>query len=437
MKALHWIYYAPYQKDIERVLQALRNNFFASKGYRDFMSELEKEHEERYDIKTIHDVTQRYVNVRNHSILGIRHISPYPHYFACLLFTDDELQFFLEAKRPTRKAIELMLAYDSLRTRAFSRLYHSQDEKTNLASRKLLSLEKTSAEDLVEILLQHEDIWLQLHQWACEYLEFRAWSTNVGKALPIPPEILQTKAPTRELIEHILKQSDVWELLRPMISYYTILYKDDLPDELVFIGGVTQPFTRLDLARTQSEESPKQTTPINAFPKRTLETLQPIENTDHTNDQLEAKFIKKETKFNIFIVEKNNQDFERFQAVLSRQPWDITLYQCDNFDMLFSIFYPDPQGTDIHFPPTTSSIIILDMRYIDGTEEVNLMTIKNNIFLQKIPVIAWVNSHSREYLSLPLLHGQNIHLFKAENLQQFLQLFLTRVWFGHRTTDTN
>ena len=53
MKALHWIYYAPYQKDIERVLQALRNNFFASKGYRDFMSELEKEHEERYDIKTI------------------------------------------------------------------------------------------------------------------------------------------------------------------------------------------------------------------------------------------------------------------------------------------------------------------------------------------------------------------------------------------------
>ena len=62
----------------------------------------------------------------------------------------------------------------------------------------------------------------------------------LGKAVPFSREVLKryfgTGKPTRAIAEAVLAQPEVAGTMYRNVGYYTVLYKDEAPSEIVFAG---------------------------------------------------------------------------------------------------------------------------------------------------------------------------------------------------------
>lgn len=61
-----------------------------------------------------------------------------------------------------------------------------------------------------------------------------------GAAIPFSEKVLlqffNTLKPTKEMAEAIFEQGTIWEVVPTGMGYYTILYQNEKPNEIVFAG---------------------------------------------------------------------------------------------------------------------------------------------------------------------------------------------------------
>ncbi len=100
-----WVYYVPYQQDIEKALQDLREQVFRTGQYQRWP-----------DVQgaTIDEVVAESGYSGTHSILDIERVSPLPALQAVSPLSAERLQEVFETDKPTRQMVEDMIEDDEL-----------------------------------------------------------------------------------------------------------------------------------------------------------------------------------------------------------------------------------------------------------------------------------------------------------------------------------
>jgi hypothetical protein len=91
-----WSYFVPYQENIEKALQELRERVFESKQYRG--SEVNP--------KSIDDALSMYEEIGTASILDVTYISEKSEFSSVSPLSNDDLDYFFNTTMPTREMIE-------------------------------------------------------------------------------------------------------------------------------------------------------------------------------------------------------------------------------------------------------------------------------------------------------------------------------------------
>lgn len=279
MGASSWIYYTPYQENLEQAFRALRQHVFETDQYGgifpgEWVVDISGE---EMDISQMQEVTeqedgsllpvsprQAFQTIEEEieemlkrseggtsSILDIRRFSTTSHYYGDVPLPEDVIQHILEEVKPTKAMLETIVSQE----RIWSRLQGDLDlELLNKAeghkgggisgfSEQTLQFfaAQPPKEEIVEMLLSQEDIWIGIHRCLCLIIEQMAILTRYGTAMPFFSEDLVrffgSERPTRAAVEAACKQREIWSHGHVGVGYYAIVYQDDVPHEIVFVGA--------------------------------------------------------------------------------------------------------------------------------------------------------------------------------------------------------
>lgn len=261
MGASSWIYYVPYQEDLEQAFQALRQHVFETNDYNHFWR-LHGQDEGLVDIdgnelfpslsppQTIEEVIQRSQPEGTHSILDVSRLITDSHYFGDVPLPEDVIRGILENERPTKAMVKAIVCEENV----WSHLNGwFKAERIHLArgirgpriycfSEELLQFfaREHSKEELVEALLTRDGFWRGIHPCLRSVLEKMALWTRHGTVMPFSEEVLRSffshEKPNKADAEAAFAQREIWGHMRVGMGYYAVMYQDGVPQEIVFAG---------------------------------------------------------------------------------------------------------------------------------------------------------------------------------------------------------
>jgi hypothetical protein len=240
------------QPNIEQALQMLRQQVFVSGAYNH--SWRLHIHEENEIPQTIEEVVKKSVPEGTHSILDIECVADDSHYSSLTALEMSHLQFLnASPSKPTRDVVEMFLADEdlwlpALRLIEANRDFQREKMKMNPAfdphpfpRKVLLYFEKQrTMEELAETFVTQKEIWEPIHRYVCHMIEKQNLFLKKCKAIPFAKDVLWrcfgTEQPTTEQAKAVFEQQEIWLTMHRWIGYYTILYQDGIPHEIVFAG---------------------------------------------------------------------------------------------------------------------------------------------------------------------------------------------------------
>jgi hypothetical protein len=186
-----------------------------------------------------------------HSILDIRRFSTASRYYGDVPLPEEVIQHILEDVKPTKDMVKTIVSQEQIWSRLMRRL---EVERMSRAkgykgggisgfSEQMLQFfaAQHPKEDLVEMLLSQEEIWVGIHRCLCLLIKQMAILTRYGTAMPFSEEerirFFGREKPTRAEVELAVKQREIWCYIQVGVGYYAILYQDDAPHEIVFVGA--------------------------------------------------------------------------------------------------------------------------------------------------------------------------------------------------------
>lgn len=282
MGASSWLYYVPYQEDIEQALQELRRHIFVTDQYSHWY---EGEWEIKVDIsgeeidtsqmqevaeqedgslipippliffpktleEEIEETVRRTGGQGTHSILDISHVITGSRYYGDVPLPEELIQDIFAWIKPTRAMMETIVAQEQIWSRINGWF---EAERTHIAKRlnghriynfseEMLQFfaAEHSKEEIIETLLVRDDFWLKIHRCLTSVIEKMAIWTRSGRAIPFSTEDLLsffgTEKPSRVEAEAAFEQRDIWHIMRRGTGYYAIIYQSGVPQEIVFAG---------------------------------------------------------------------------------------------------------------------------------------------------------------------------------------------------------
>ena len=280
MGASGWIYYVPYQEDLEQALQELRRHIFVTDQYNHFSerewivdingeeidaSQMQEVIEQEdgslvpvppliFFPKTLEEEMEETVRRTGgqgtHSILDIGHVITDSRYYGDVPLPEEIIQDIFAWVRPTRATLSTITSQEQIWPRVTgwfgaerthidmglkaSRIYNFSDEMLQFFAAE------HSQEEIIEMLLTRDDLWLKIHRCLTSEIERLAMWTRCGKAMPFSAgdflSFFGTEKPSRAEAEAVFEQREIWENMRRSTGYYAIIYQNDVPHEIVFAG---------------------------------------------------------------------------------------------------------------------------------------------------------------------------------------------------------
>lgn len=264
MGASSWIYYTPYQKNLEQAFQALRQHVFETDDYHHFWQMHDyDEYEGLVDIEgkeifpstpppqTIEEVLKRSQPEGTHSILDIHQLISDTRYYGEVPLDEELIQDIFEGTRPTKAMVETIVFQERIWSRLegkleamrMSRVKGYKGGRISQFSEQTLQFFATHPpkEEVVELLLAQEEIWMGIHRCLYLVIEQMALWTRHGTAMPFSSEdllrLFGSARPTKSAVEAACKQREIWSHGHVGVGYYAIIYQDDAPHEIVFVGS--------------------------------------------------------------------------------------------------------------------------------------------------------------------------------------------------------
>lgn len=130
MGASSWIYYTPYQENLEQAFQALRQHIFETDDYHHFWQMHDHdEYEGLVDIKgkeifpsvpppqTIEEVKKRSQPEGTHSILDLSRLITDSHYYGDVPLQEEMIRALFEDARPTKAMVEAIVFEENVWSR--------------------------------------------------------------------------------------------------------------------------------------------------------------------------------------------------------------------------------------------------------------------------------------------------------------------------------
>lgn len=270
MGASSWIYYVPYQQNLEQAFQALRRRVFETDDYSHWWEGewVVDSAGEEMDISRMQEVIEqedgslvpvpplvfsrtleeqmaeavrRSGSQGTHSILDIRSLITDSSYYGALLLPKVILQQFFTGRRPTRAVVEALVFHEEIWAwverwlKVGGRFIYGISKDID----RFFAIER-SKQELTEALLAEETIWMNLHQLIAAQIEHLAMRTRFGRAMPLSSEDLirffGNEKPTRADVEAAFAQREIWGQMRVGVGYYAVIYQDGVPQEIVFAG---------------------------------------------------------------------------------------------------------------------------------------------------------------------------------------------------------
>jgi hypothetical protein len=279
MGASSWIYYVPYQEDLEQAFQALRQRVFETDDYchwweGEWVVDIAGE---EMDISQMQEVVQqedgslvpvpplvfsrmleeqmaeavrRSGSQGTHSIIDIHQLTTDPRYYGDVPLPEEVIQDIFAWTKPTTAMVEAILSQEQI----WSRLQKwFEAERLHLArgikgpriygfSEEILRFFATerSKEEVLEAFLTREEFWMGIHRCLCSLIEWMALETTYGKAMPFSLEDLLSffghEKPASADVEAAFAKREIWEHMRVGVGYYAVIYQNDIPQEIVFAG---------------------------------------------------------------------------------------------------------------------------------------------------------------------------------------------------------
>lgn len=276
MGASTWLYYVPYQENLEQAFHDLRQQVFESGKYNHWGEVLEYEaakealcaahgvdyrDEEAVEFllqevgpiqltppSTIEELLEKPDDGEGtHTILDIR---KFAYHYEGSPIPEEIIERLLEDERPTREVVEAIVLHEELWTRIHSWVkinifcLMSEPRQNTLFEFSIEVLQflvrERSPQELVDALVEHEEVWRAIYRCVCFEVEHLVRSTMLGRMLPFSTKDLVrffgTQKPTKQQVEEAFDQGNVWGIIHRWMGYYAIIYQDDLPSEIVFAG---------------------------------------------------------------------------------------------------------------------------------------------------------------------------------------------------------
>jgi hypothetical protein len=279
MGASSWIYYVPYQEDLEKAFQSLRQHVFETDDYSHWwegewvvditgeemdisrMQEIVKQEDgsfvpvpplvfSRTLEEQMAEVVRRSGSQGTHSILDINRLTTDSRYYGGVPLPEEVIQDIFAWAKPTTATVEAIISQEHI----WSRLQKwFEAERLHIAkgikgpriygfSDEILHFFATerSKEEVLEAFLTREEFWMGIHRCLCSVIEWMAMETTYGTAMPFSTENVLSffghERPTRADVEAAFAEREIWERMRRGMGYYAVIYQDDVPQEIVFAG---------------------------------------------------------------------------------------------------------------------------------------------------------------------------------------------------------
>lgn len=220
-----WVYYVPYQENVEQAFQALRQNLFETDGaFDDYVPRPQ----------TIEEGLERSEGSGTATAMDLFSVSTQPQGYDVVPLEASVIHHLLTQKEPTRAVVEALVFQDA---------FWSHIDWEEFASRPYIFVEtrlflrsKPSKDELVEMLLRKEEIWMDFHLLIVSRIEAMAKRTAdiIPFSEPERVRLFGTEKPTRADLEPML--DEIWRQLG-WTGVYVILYQDDVPHEIAFVGA--------------------------------------------------------------------------------------------------------------------------------------------------------------------------------------------------------
>lgn len=234
MGASSWMYYVPYQENLEHAFQTLRQHLFETDGaFDDYVP----------PPQTIREGLERSEGAGTHTAMDLEWLEAHPRDYSTVPLSPEILQrFFVEAV-PTRALVEELVAFVEKQNvgsepqmnwnSCFSGHSYLSEETRRFVE------QDPSTRELIEALLTHEQIWKDFRRMASIEIGNLTNESTMQGMRPLSSEervhFFGAEKPTRaafeavsdELLDHLFRWS----------GFYTILYQEDgTPHEIAFLG---------------------------------------------------------------------------------------------------------------------------------------------------------------------------------------------------------
>jgi|SRR5579884_720428 len=274
MGATRWIYYVPYQQNLERVFHDLREQVFQEwlaydpttdpdwpKEVEPVPEELVEALKEYFEFfpqnevtspssppQTIEELLERTGSEGTGSIFDIRRLSlkPREREWEHIPLSPEILQHFFASKTPTREVVEAIvnqpLIWEPFHRRiTLNALQPYNSLYKDLVQKGLpLFYDHFSRQQLVELFLKQQEVWEDIYRDIQFELRRIDSSPLIGTAIPFSKEILfryfGTNKPTHEVVERVFEQRIIWGTMYRNVGYYAVLYEQEQPSKVVFAG---------------------------------------------------------------------------------------------------------------------------------------------------------------------------------------------------------
>jgi hypothetical protein len=279
MGSSSWIYFIPYQENIGKAFQELRQSIFESGYYVkmweyfgqesiilkiceergvNYLEDSEAVEIIRDEIgpiyvespKTIEETLARSEGQGTHSILDIRRFSTETSPYVGVPLSEEFIRAFFVHEAVTKEVIETIITAKEVWSGVQNVIDHQirtrksvpQFLRKNLLSEEVLQFfeVKRTIQELIRDLYEQQNIWNELHELVVSLIEGIAYYYRRGAAIPFSEKVLlqffNTLKPTKEMAEAIFEQGTIWEAIPTGMGYYTILYQNEKPNGIVFAG---------------------------------------------------------------------------------------------------------------------------------------------------------------------------------------------------------
>lgn len=277
MGASGWFYYVPYQEDLEAAFQEFRRHVFLTDEYAHFwqgewvvaidgeeidisrMQEVvEQEDGSLHPVppllftRTVEEhmaeAVKRSEPEGTHSILDIRHLLTDERYFSDGSLPEEVIQQIFAGVKPTKTIIEAIVSHQQVWQHLKGwfeaermNLIHGKQPDVFHFSEEFLAFftPEQSQEEIVAALVSRVDFWQEMYPCLCFVIEQLAQLSRYGTVRPLSAEKLMrffgSEKPTRAAIEAAFEQQEIWNLYHSS-GFYAIVYRNNVPHEIVFAG---------------------------------------------------------------------------------------------------------------------------------------------------------------------------------------------------------